>query len=212
LIETHATSEMRIPNTAVDVSVGVSAAGKDLPEVQRALADQSNKLLAYLKGQQVERLITTRVSFTPDTRSQKSGPEKTVGYDGSGRISFRAKPDKLADLLAGMLVNGANEIESTMFTPTEEEIAAARRHLSQDATKTAVAQADAIANAAGMKVVAIRDISVDNNDQLSYTPRAGLAMVNGFSADQRVRTTPVDTASGDAQLSIRVDVRAAAAR
>src|ERR1035437_7604491 len=61
LIETRATSEMRIPNTAVDVAVGVSASGKDLPEVQRALADQSNKLLAYLKGQTVERLITTRV-------------------------------------------------------------------------------------------------------------------------------------------------------
>ena len=70
LIETHATSEMRIPNTAVDVSVGVSASGKELPEVQRALADQSNKLLAYLKAQQVERLITTRVSFAPDTRGQ----------------------------------------------------------------------------------------------------------------------------------------------
>src|ERR1017187_7738689 len=71
LIETHATSEMRIPNTAVDVSVGVSASGKDLPEVQRALADQSNKLLGYLQGQQVERLITTRVSFAPDTRDRK---------------------------------------------------------------------------------------------------------------------------------------------
>jgi uncharacterized protein YggE len=101
LIEAHATSEMRIPNTAVDVSVGVSASGKDLPEVQRALADQSNKLLGYLQGQQVERLITTRVSFAPDTRGQRSGPDKTVGYDGSARISFRAKPEKVADILAG---------------------------------------------------------------------------------------------------------------
>jgi uncharacterized protein YggE len=212
LIETHATSEMRIPNTVVDVVVGVSASGRDLAEVQRALADQSNKLLAYLKGHQVERLITTRVSFAPDTRSQKSGPDKTVGYDGSSRISFRAKPDKVADILAGVLVNGANEVESTTFTPTEEEIADARRHLSEDATKTAVAQADAIAKAAGMKVVSIRNISVDNDDLLTFTPRAGLTMVNGFAGNDKARTTPVDTASGDAQLSIRVNIVAAAAR
>jgi uncharacterized protein YggE len=135
LIETHATSQVRIPNTVVDVTVGMNASGKDLPEVQRALAEQSNRLIAYLKGQQVGRLITTRVSFAPDTRSQKSGPDKTVGYDGTSRVSFRAKPDMVADLLAGVLANGANRIESTTFTPTEDEIATTRRHLSEDATK-----------------------------------------------------------------------------
>jgi len=216
LIETHATSEMRIPNTAVDVSVGVSASGKDLPEVQRDLADQSNKLLAYLKGQQVERLITTRVSFAPDTRSQKSGPEKTVGYHGSARISFRMKPDKVADILAGVLVNGANEIESTMFTPTEEEIAAARRKLSEDATKTAIAQADAIAQAAGMRVVAIRNVNVDNSADLQreLASLGGGGYVNGFTGGQRDRSalSPIQAAAGEDQLSVGVNIVAAATR
>lgn len=209
LIETHATSEMRIPNTAVDVSVGVSASGKDLPEVQRALADQSNKLLAYLKGQQVERLITIQVSFRPDIKEQKSGPDRTVGYNGSAQVTFRAKPDKVADLLAGVLVNGANQIESTRFTPTEQEIAEARRHLSEDATKTAVAQAEAIAKAAGMKVVAIRNISVDNDREF----QPGLISMNGGPAPvNSVLTIPVAMASGDEQLSIRVNITAAATR
>ena len=211
LIETHATSEMRIPNTAVDVVVGVSASGKDLPEVQRALAEQSNKLVAYLKAQQVDRLITTRVSFAPDTRGQKSGPDKTVGYDGSARISFRAKPDKVADLLAGVLANGANTIESTIFTPTEEEIAAARRHLSEDATKTAVAQADAIAQAAGMKVVSIRNISVDSDNIFQQQETLATLQVNDFARDKSA-PEPVNTASGEDQLSIRVNITAAATR
>jgi uncharacterized protein YggE len=211
LIETHATSEMRIPNTVVDVVVGVSASGKDLPEVQRALAEQSNKLLAYLKGQQVERLITTEVRFAPDTKSQKSGPEKTVGYNGNAKVSFRAKPDKVPDLLAGVLGNGANEIQSTTFTPTEEEIAAARRKLSEDATKTAIRQADAIATVAGLKVAAIRDINVDSDNFTGYMPRPGLAMyANAVTVSSGV--VGVDTASGDSQLSIRVNVTAAATR
>jgi uncharacterized protein YggE len=159
LIETHATSEMRIPNTAVDVVVGISVSGKDLPEVQHALGDQSNRLLSYLRAQQVERLITTRVWFAPDTRFQKSGPDKTVGYDGSAWIAFRTKPDKVADVLAGVLVSGASTIQSTTFTPTELEIADARRKLSEEATKIAIEQADAIAGAGGMKVISVRNIN-----------------------------------------------------
>jgi uncharacterized protein YggE len=211
LIETHATSEMRIPNTVVDVSVGVSASGKDLPEVQRALADQSNKLLAYLKAQQVERLITTQVRFKPDTKYEKSGPNKTVGYDGSAKVSFRAKPDKVPDLLAGVLANGADEIQSTTFTPTEEEIAAARRKLSEDATKTAIERADTVATAAGLKVTAIRNINVDSDNSSGLVSLSAGVLANQFTANA-VGPAAVDAASGDSQLSIRVNVTAAATR
>jgi uncharacterized protein YggE len=216
LIETHATSAMRIPNTAVDVSVGVSASGRDLPEVERALAAQSNRLLAYLKGQQVERLITIRVSFAPDTRSQKSAPDKTVGYDGSAQISFRTTPDKVADLLAGVLANGADRIASSVFTPTEQEIADARRKLSEEATKTAIEQADAIANAAGMKVASLRNINVDNSS-LRPLPRSTASYsveIDGFAGGQLARNTPspIQAESGDDQLSVSVNITAAAAR
>lgn len=208
LITTRATSETRIPNTAVDVTVGVSASGKDLADVQRALATQSNGLLAYLRGQKVDRLITTSVSFSPDTRSQKNGPEKTVGYNGSEDVSFRTTPEKAPDILAGVLTNGANEIESTTFTPTEEEIADARRKLSEEATKEAVAQADAIARAAGMHVVAVRNINVDNGVvQPMPMPR-----VMSFAAGVAAPAPPMQTASGEQQISVSVNITAAAMR
>jgi uncharacterized protein YggE len=108
LIDTSATSETRIANTAVDISVSVTATGKDMAEVQRTLATKSNSLLAYLKGEKVERLITSRVSFSPQTRYDKNGPDRTVGYTGTSSVSFRTTPEKAADLLAGVLTNGAN--------------------------------------------------------------------------------------------------------
>jgi len=206
LIETHATSQMRIPNTAVDVAVGVTVTGKDLAEVQRAMADQSNRLLAYLKAEKAERLITTRGSFTPEMRYDKSAPNKIVGYNGSSQVSFRTSPAKAPDILAGVLANGGNEIESTVFTPTETEIADARRRLSEEATKTAVQQADAIARAAGMKVVAIRNISVDSDNVFRPMP------FNGGVMAMKSQTTPMETASGDEQLSMRVNLTAAATR
>ena len=195
--------------------MGVSASGRDLPEVQRLLADQSNKLLAYLKGQQVERLITVFVNFNPDTRSQKSAPDKTVGYDGSARVSFRAKPEKIADLLAGVLANGANAIRSTRFTATEEDIAVARRKLSEDATKTAIAQAEAIAQAAGMKVVTIRNVNVDNSPdlQLQLASLTNGVYVDGFTGGlSRNATSPIQAAAGEDQLSVSVNITAAATR
>ena len=207
LITTRATSETRIPNTAVDVSVSVNAAGKDMPDVQRALATQSNGLLAYLKSQKVDRLITANINFSPDTRSQKNGPDKTVGYNGSETVSFRTTPEKAPDILAGVLTNGANEIEGTTFTPTEQEIADARKKLSEDATKEAVAQADAIARAAGMHVVAVRNINVDNG-VFQPTPMNRVMALNG-ALD---KLQPMQAASGDQQLSVSVNITAAAMR
>jgi uncharacterized protein YggE len=208
LITTRATSETRIPNTVVDVAVGVNASGKDLVDVQRALATQSNGLLAYLKGQKVDRLMTTNVSFSPDTRSQKNAPDKTVGYNGSEEVSFRSTPERAPDILAGVLTNGANEIDGTTFTPTEEEIADARKKLSEDATKTAIAQADAIARAAGMHVVAVRDINVDNG-VVQPMPRS---RVMTFEAQIAAAPVPMQAASGDQQLSVTVNITAAAMR
>jgi uncharacterized protein YggE len=216
LIETHATSEIRIPNTVVDVVVGVSASGKDLTEVQRSLADQSNKLLAYLRGQQVERLITASVGFTPDTRSQKSAPGKTVGYDGIARVSFRTKPERIADLLAGVLTNGADAIRSTHFMPTEEEIAVARRKLSEEATKAAIAQANAIAQAAGLRVVSIRNVNVDNSAdaQRQLASLNGQIYLDGYAGGQLARNapSPMQAAAGEDQLSVSVNITAAATR
>ena len=205
LIDTSATSETRIPNTAVDISVSVTATGKDMAEVQRTLATKSNSLLAYLKGEKVERLITSRVSFSPQTRYDKNGPDRTVGYTGTSSVSFRTTPEKAADLLAGVLTNGANEIESTMFTPTEKELADARRKLSEEATRTAVEQADAIARAANMHVVSLRHINV--NDEFIPRPipfRAGMMEMKSAAA------VPMQTAAGDQSLSVRVSITAAA--
>jgi hypothetical protein len=205
LIETSATSQTRVPNTAVDISVSVTATGKNMAEVQNTLATKSNSLLAYLKAQKVDRLITSRVSFSPETRYDKNGPDKTVGYTGTSSISFRTTPEKAADLLAGVLTNGANEIESTMFTPTEKELADARRQLSEQATRTAVEQADAIARAANMHVVSVRHISVNDEG----VPRPIPMSFNG-SMMKAAAPVPMQTSAGEQDLSVRVSITAAA--
>jgi len=200
LINTAAVARTRIPNTAADISVAISISDKDIPSVQRALAQKSAMLLAWLRTQGVQRLVSNRISFTPETRSSKSAPDKTLGYNGSLQVSFRTTPEKAPEILAGVLMNGANTIESTNFTPTEEELSAARRELSTQATRNAIAEAEATAKAAGMHMVSARKIDVLDNgsEAMAYTPGAGLTMY-----EQKAR---IETASGDRSLSMMVAV------
>ena len=211
-ISTTSTAQTRIPNTAVDVSLGLTVTKAGLPATQRALAAQSTALLTFLRAQGVQRLITTNVSFTPETRYQKNAADKTVGYTGATTVSFRTTPDKAPDLLAGALLNGANTIDGTVFTPTEQEIEDARRDLAAQATKTAVAQVETIAKAVGLRMLALRDVEVgaptpaasENNDQMFA--RAMKA------APAAPPPPPIATAQGDQQLSISVSVTAAVGR
>ena len=71
LIVTRASAETRIPNTAIDVSISVSATGRSLPEVQRTLANKSNALLAYLRAQKVEPVSYTHLDVYKRQRLER---------------------------------------------------------------------------------------------------------------------------------------------
>jgi uncharacterized protein YggE len=209
LINTHANAETRLPSTVVDISVEITATGKDLANVQRQLAEKSTALLAYLRGVNVQRLVTSYVNFTPETKYSNSSVDKTVGYDGSSRVTFRTTPDKAPDLLSGVLDHGANTINSTHFTPTEDEIAASERELSAEATRTAIAEAQAIAKAADLHVIAVRTINVQS-DQAEA--RDKVAFNDGFvgGAMKQRLSAPIATAAGEQVFSTRVDITVAA--
>ncbi len=213
IVSTSATAQTRIENTAVDITLGLTVTKVGLPSAQRALALQTSSLLAFLRAQGAQRLITTNVSFTPETKTQKNAADKTVGYTGSTRVSLRTTPEKAPDVLAGALANGANTIDSTVFTPTEQEIDDARRDLAAQATKTAVTQVESIAKAMGLKLVAVRDVSVgspspaasETSDERMYAPMR--AMKAAAPAPP-----PIETASGEQQLQISVYMIAAVGR
>ena len=207
LINTHATATTRLPNTAVDVTFGIAVTGKDLATVRQNLSAQSAALLGWLRGQKVERLMTADVNFEPEVKTQKNATDKTVGYNGTERVSFRTTPDKAPELLGAALDHGATSIDSTNFTPTEEEIAAARKTLSAEATRSAIAQAEAVAGAAGLHMVAVRSVSVEGANPVFATPSPRMFMMKA-----KIASAPVAVEAGDAAFSINVDVTVAAAR
>jgi uncharacterized protein YggE len=205
-VSTSATAHRRIPNTVADISVGIQTQGTDVKAVSRDLAQRSQTLLDWLRTQGAERLATNQISFQPQTHEEKSGQQKIVGYTGSTSVSFRTTPDKTGAILSGVLDHGANTIDQTSYSPSEEEQDKTRKELAQEATKTAVAQAEAVATAAGTHVIGVREINVEPS---GIRPMPMMRM----SAMAAAAPTPaMGTEAGEQDISVNVNVRLTVSR
>ncbi len=165
VIATHAQARRRLPNTVSDASVTIEVHGRDVRGTAALLAQRSQTLLAYLRGQDAERLRTERTDFEPELQEVRGQPDRIKGFTGRAVVSFRTTPERLPVLLAGSLDNGATGLLQSGFSPREEELDAARRELAAEATRTALGQARSIAQAAEQRVAGIQRIEV-------ATPRA----------------------------------------
>ena len=201
-VSTRATAHRRVPNTVADVSVGIQTEGQSADAVGRDLAQRSQALLGWLRGMGAERLATEQVSFTPQMHADKGGKQSIVGYSGSTSVSFRTTPEKLGPLLSGVLEHGANTIQQTAYGPTEEEQDKVRKELAQEATRAALAQAEAVAVAAGTRVLGVREVDVE--------PVSFDRPINGRQLEERrsfAAVQPIATEAGEQDLSVNVAVR-----
>jgi uncharacterized protein len=201
-ISLDATAHRRVPNTVADVTLAIQLDGRTADAVSNLLAQRSQTLLDFLREQGVERLRTENVSFAPQIQSVRGAPDRVVGFTGQAFVSFRTTPDKLGALLSGGLGHGANSVSQTEFTPLESEIDTARRELAIEATKKALARSDAIAQAAGQRVIRIENINVEPEEGMRPTPFAASKEMNLSSPP-----TPIATAAGEQDISVRVSVQ-----
>ncbi|HEY3988022.1 MAG TPA: SIMPL domain-containing protein [Acidobacteriaceae bacterium] len=208
IVSTSATAHRRIPNTVADVSVGIQTQGVDAASVSRDLAQRSQTLLDWLRTQGAERLATDQISFQPQTHEEKNGQQKIVGYTGSTSVSFRTTPEKVGAILSGVLDHGANTIQQTSYAPKEEEQDSVRKELAQEATRTAVAQAEAVATAAGTHVIGVREVNVEPSGIIRPMPMMRMQAMAGAAA----APPPMATEAGEQDVSVNVSVRLTVSR
>ena len=205
LIQTHATAHKRLPNTVADISVSIQTDGSSVSAVSKMLSEKSQQLLAYLHAQHADRLATEQVSVDPKMHTTKGGPDEIAGYSGHMNVTFRAPIEKVSDFITDALAHGATTLDSVNFQPREEEAEAGRRELATEATKTALAQAEAVAKAVGIRVASIHQITVDPNGSLAPRP---MAMAARAFTPQLLAGPPIATEAGDQDVSITVDLEA----
>lgn len=206
-VSTSATAHRRIPNTVADVSVGIQTQGADAASVSRDLAQRSQTLLDWLRGQGAERLATDQISFQPQTHEEKSGQQKIVGYTGTTSVSFRTTPEKVGAILSGVLDHGANTIQQTSYGPKEEEADKVRKELAQEATRTAVAQGTAVAEAAGTHVIGVREVNVEPSGIIRPMP---MMRMQAMAATPQV--APMASEAGEQDISVTVSVKLTVSR
>ena len=204
-VTTHATARRRLPNTIADVTVGVKVDGPTVADVEKHLAKGAQTLTAYLRGAGAERLRTELVTVEPmrDVRENAGVPGQITGYTGTVGVSFRTTAERLPELLSGSLEHGGNSLEQTGLAPREEELDAARQDLAATATRTALAQAKAIAKAVGRSVRGVRQIVVD--------PDSGMPPMRSFrayAAAAPAAAPMIPTEAGDVEVTATVTVTA----
>jgi hypothetical protein len=201
IVSTSATAHRRIANTVADVSVGIQTQGADAASVSRDLAQRSQTLLDWLRGQGAERLATDQISFQPQTHEEKNGQQKIVGYTGTTSVSFRTTPEKVGAILSGVLEHGANTIQQTSYGPKEEEADKVRKELAQEATRTAVAQGDAVAEAAGTHVIGVREVNVEPSGIIRPMPMMRMSM------GAATKEVPMAGEAGEQDISVTVSIK-----
>jgi uncharacterized protein len=202
-INLEATARKRLPNTVANVVLGIQVEGRTSDAVSSGLADRSHTLLDFLRQQGVERLRTEDVNYQPQVESVPNRPDRIVGYTGTTSVSFRTTPDKLGNVLSGSLEHGANTVSQTQFSPLESDIDAARQDLAIQATKTALARADALAQATDLRVVRIEQINVASEENIVPLP---------FGKVMAAPARAVETASGEQEVTVRVSVQVGVAK
>src|SRR4051794_16958401 len=206
IVSTSATAHRRVPNTVADVSVGIQTQGGDAASVSRDLAQRSQTLLEWLRSQGAERLGTDQISFQPQTHEEKNGQQKIVGYTGSTSVSFRTTPEKVGAMLSGVLDHGANTIQQTSYAPKEEDQDKVRKELAQEATRTALAQGTAVAEAAGTHVIGVREVNVEPSGIIRPMPMMRMSM------GAATKEVPMAGEAGEQDVTVTVSVRLTVSR
>lgn len=200
-ITTSATARDRLPNTVADVSVGVDARAPTAAEVQAQLSAASGPLLAALKAARADRVRTQGVSLRPEVEPNppRGQQGRVVGYAGRLGVVFQVEAERVGALVSEATARGANVIESVSLHPRESEVAAARTRLATEATRTALAEARAVAEATGLKPGLVQSVSVEPAGQpfLRAMPMA---------VAQAAAPAPMAIEAGDSEVAVSVTV------
>ncbi len=206
-VSTHAMARAELANTVADVVLRVEARGTGLADVQQALSTGSTSLVAYLKTTAASEIRTEGVRVNPQLEQNPSRgqPVRIVGYAGQVSVSFQIETGALGAVLGEALSRGANAVTQTSLHPRQAEIDSARQALAIEATKRALAEARAVAEAAGRHLGAVRSLTVDSAmpGPLRYTMAAPPGPAPGMSLSM---PAPIATEAGESEVSSTVNV------
>jgi uncharacterized protein YggE len=182
------------------IELGVSTQG---PTAQAAAAQNAAQLEAVLA--RLRKLLdrkaeirTATYSLVPNYRYPREGgkPEIT-GYTATNIVLIESRDlEGLGSLIDAATQAGANTIHSLRFLLRDED--AVRLEALRQATQKARANAEAMAAAAGLKI--LRIVSIEQTPAPSFRPMREIAMAR--AAEVAAPTTPIEAGAIEVHASV----------
>lgn len=168
LIKVTGTGSIKTKPNTIYVSLSIEVQAATPSETLSEVASRADQLISYLKdkGVQDQNITTTSVALTP-IYDYDQKPPKIVAYRAYYSLRVRLTDLKLAgEILGDAVYHGATGLGQISFGISEEKSEEIRLQALKLAYENALKTAEALVEAAGLRITGIKSISV----QSRYTP------------------------------------------
>jgi uncharacterized protein len=193
-----------IPTTLSQIRLAIEVQGKTPSSAQQEAARRSDRVINYLKTQQIDKLQTTGINLNLTYIYPSNGKPQITGYTSTNSISFRVTTDRAGAILDAAVKNGATRIDGVSFVASEQAISTAQIQALKQATQDAQRQADAVLESLNLKRKEIIGIKIDSTSNPAPIPVAA-EMMRSKIADA-APATPVVGGEQQVEAGITMDI------
>ncbi|MCL4354505.1 SIMPL domain-containing protein [Patescibacteria group bacterium] len=189
------------PDTAT-ITVGITQDASTVSEAQNKVNSIINKIIEDIKklGIEEKNIKTENYSVYP-----KQGRNRVEGYTVSQNLEIKVKPiEKINQVIDISVSGGANILNQSTFGFSDELKKKLEDQARKEAVRDAKVKAESLANAAGIKIGKVIDVTESSQD---YSPRPLLQKTIAPADAEGNITEPTTTITpGENTISIIVDI------
>ena len=175
-IKVSGTGKVKIKPDIANVNVGVRSQSPEIIEAFRENSEIAENIIQKLIEMGVEQkdIQTRNFNIYQQQEPRFNEEEPTTGYVVENTVTVIVRDlDFLGQVLSTMISEGANTIHGVSFDIEDRE--AAVDEARQLAIEDAKSQAEAIADAAGVKIGKVRSITINQNGAITPLPAFAVA-------------------------------------
>jgi hypothetical protein len=188
------------------ITVSVRETGDSAEAVRAAVAERSDALRAALADAGVPEDAVTTVAFRLQVNyDYEDARREPVGYTAVHTFRVEVAPDRAGDVVDSAVESAGATVDAVGFTLGDETRADLREEALRAAVGNARADADAVADAAGLEVVGVRSANVGG----AFSPYPYDARFAESAADGAATSFSPGPVTVTASVSLTYEVRAA---
>jgi uncharacterized protein len=192
----------------VTVSLGVETTNATAEEALASNSDLMNKVLNALKaaGVQENETSTSTFSITPNYNfSADTNEGRLIGFTVSNSIQIQSgNIENVSKWIDTAVTSGANNVNSIYFSLSDSKMNEIKNSLLKDAIDNAKAKADIAASAAGLKVIGVKSINVEDSGNLP--PPIPVPFAKSFATAEAAPSPPTPIVAGEQEVSVSVSM------